>query len=109
MTESEKAIEYYRAGVENRAPQFVPCRIRLKSQVRGDFPIGHRTIAEAGEHDCHSNRWGAVSVIATNGQRLGIRPTEFDPVAWRENSATAPTTPSSSPAPQDTLPGDTRP
>lgn len=42
-------------------------------------------VAEAGEHDCYSNKWGAISVRASNGKLLGIRPTEFEPLAWREN------------------------
>lgn len=28
---------------------------------------------------------GAISVRASNGKLLGIRPTEFEPLAWREN------------------------
>ena len=79
------ALEYYRAAAEDRAPKWVPSRVRLAVLVHGDFPIGHRTIAEAGDHDCDSNRWGAVSVRATNGLMLGIKPREFEPIAWREN------------------------
>ncbi len=80
------ALDYYRAAVEDRAPAWVPSRIRLPRAVRGDFPFGHNTVAEAGEHDCDSNLWGAVSVRATNGQMLGIKPKEFQPIAWRPNS-----------------------
>ena len=78
-------VEYYRAGLEQRAPRVVPSRVRLLKRVRGDFPIGHTTIAEVGDHDCASNKWGALSVRASNGQMLGIKPSEFDPIAWREN------------------------
>ena len=77
--------EYYRAGLEQRVPRVVPSRVYLPMTVRGDFPIGHGTIAEAGEHACESNRYGALSVRATNGQMLGIKPAEFEPIAWREN------------------------
>ena len=84
------AIEYYRAGVEKRAPKWVPSRIRLDGPVRGDYPIGHRTLAEAGDHDCNSNRWGAVSVRATNGQMLGVKPAEFEPLEWRQNTPPTP-------------------
>jgi hypothetical protein len=52
--------------------------------VRGDGPFS-ATFADAGEHDCDSNRWGAISVRATNGQMLGVKPAEFDVVAWRSN------------------------
>lgn len=79
------AADYYRAGVEQRAPKWVPARVRLASQVRGDFPIGHSSVAEAGDHDCTCNKWGAVSVRAGNGKMLGLRPAEFDVVAWKAN------------------------
>ena len=84
-TDTEMALEYYRAAVEQRKPPWVPARVRLHGPVRGDYPIGHLTLAEAGDHDCESNRWGAVSVRAANGQMLGVKPTEFEPLAWRKN------------------------
>lgn len=86
MEMAKKAIDYYRAGLEHRAPQWVPSRVRLCAAVRGDPPLGHASVAEAGEHDCECNQWGAVSVLATDGKMLGIRPSEFEPVAWRENA-----------------------
>ena len=73
MTNEAAALEYYRAGLEKRAPLYVPARVRLPKMVTGDFPIGHRMVAEAGEHDCYSNKWGAISVRASNGKLLGIR------------------------------------
>ncbi len=79
------AADYYRAGVERRAPKWVPARVKLASVVRGDFPVGHTSVAEAGEHDCDCNKWGAVSVKAGNGKMLGLRPAEFDVVAWKAN------------------------
>jgi len=82
-----RALDYYRAGLEQRAPKWVPCRVLLQGPVRGDYPIGHTTLAEAGEHDCESNRYGAISVLATNGQRLGVKPAEFEPLEWRKNEA----------------------
>jgi hypothetical protein len=44
--------------------------------------------AEAGEYDCNSNGWGAVSIKASDGKMLGLRPHEFEPIAWRENEVT---------------------
>lgn len=79
------ALDYYRAGLEQRAPKWVPCRVLLEGPVRGDYPIGHTTLAEAGEHDCESNRYGAISVRATNGKMLGVKPAEFEPLEWRKN------------------------
>ena len=81
----ETGLDYYRAGLEQRAPKWVPCRVLLEGPVRGDYPIGHTTLAEAGEHDCESNRYGAISVRATNGQMLGVKPAEFEPLEWRKN------------------------
>ena len=85
LVDCRMALDYYRACLEKRAPKWVPSRVLLPCQVRGDFPVGHATMAEAGEHDCDSNRWGAVSVRATNGQMLGVRPAEFEPLEWRKN------------------------
>ena len=83
------ALDYYRAGLEHRAPKWVPSRVRFPARVRGDYPFGHTTLAEAGDHDCESNRYGALSVIATDGTLLGIKPAEFEPLEWRENTRAA--------------------
>lgn len=85
LADCRAAIEYYRAGLEKRTPKWVPTRVLLVDMVRGDFPIGQAVVAEAGEHDCYCNRLGAVSVRATNGQMLGVKPSEFEPLAWHPN------------------------
>jgi len=46
------------------------------NDVRGDFPF-QATHAPAGVYDAYVNPHGAVSVIATNGKMLGIKPNEF--------------------------------
>lgn len=79
------ALEYYQAAVEQRAPKYVPASVRLKHDVRSDFPFAPTFLARAGVHDCVCNRWGAVSVLAEDGQQLGIKPAEFEPVTWRLN------------------------
>lgn len=84
MKDTEKALNYYRAGVEGGRPDFVPARVRLSARVCGDGPF-RSTFQEPGEHDCESNQWGAVSIVATNGKMLGVRPKEFEVVAWRPN------------------------
>jgi hypothetical protein len=84
MTETEKALNYYRSAVEQNRPDFVPARVKLKARVTGDGPCA-ATMAAAGEHDCQSNQWGAISVAATNGRMLGIKPCEFEVIAWRPN------------------------
>lgn len=53
-------------------------RVVLLKEVRGDFPIGHNTIAPAGVYDAFLNPHGAVAVIAENGQMLGVKPDEFE-------------------------------
>ena len=80
-----KSLEYYRAGLEQREPKWVPSRVRLKVDVRWVPSTGAKLIAYAGEHDCDSNRHCAISVIANNGNRIGVRPCDFDPLEWREN------------------------
>lgn len=53
---------------------FLPCR------VRGDFPIGHKLVAEMGYHNAVKNQYGAVSVVLPNGQLLGVKPDEYEEV-----------------------------
>ena len=84
MTELEKALNYYQSGLENKRPDFVPARIRLPARVRGDFPF-QATVAIAGDHVCKCNQYGAVSVVATNGTILGIKPKEFEVLEWKKN------------------------
>ena len=87
------AAAYYLCAVlqntpcEQCRPPLVPSRVLLREAACGDGPF-QATVAESGEHDCSSNRWGAVSVKATNGTMLGLRLHEFEPIAWRENKVT---------------------
>lgn len=84
----EKALNYYRAAVEDGRPDFVPARVRLARRVCGDGPF--RSLrAEPGDYVCESNEWGAVSVTTSNGQRLGVKPAEFEVIEWRENLGSA--------------------
>lgn len=87
---AEAGLEYYRSGhVQNvekhpPPPRFVPSRVRLNRVVRGDGPFA-ATCAPPGDYDCTCNRWGAVSVIATNGTKLGIKLNEFEVLAFAAN------------------------
>ena len=57
-----------------------PKRLRLIKTVRGDWPIGHKTVAEAriyNPHEIQINPLGAVSVLTPNGW-LGIKPEEME-------------------------------
>jgi hypothetical protein len=51
-------------------------RVILTRTIRGDFPFQH-TKAEPGVYDAFVNPYGAVSVIANNGEMLGLKPGEF--------------------------------
>jgi len=83
---AQSAVEYFRANAENRRPEFVPSRVRLPASVRGDHPFGRSTIVLAGDYDCDANQWGAVSVKATNGHMLEIKPKQFLALEWRANN-----------------------
>ena len=85
LEEAACAVDYFSAHHFKRMPAWVPCRIKLDAQLRGDLPIGHDTTAEAGEHDCYSNGYGAMSVRATNGRTLGVKPSECQIIGWRRN------------------------
>lgn len=89
MTDLQKSEAYYKAGAmqtrKDVRPPFVPCRVRLKQRVRGDWPVGHHAQAGPGDFDCESNAYGAVSIVAENGTNLGLRLDEFEPIAWAMN------------------------
>jgi hypothetical protein len=87
LVSQAKALDYLTAGREQRAPSWVPARVMLVREVRGDFPIGHQAVAEANVYEAKCNRWGAVSVRASNGTQLGVKPGEFEVVSWRKNEA----------------------
>ena len=86
MTDEQKALAYYKAALEQRAPPWVPWRVRLTREMFGDPPWRGAGVA-AGEHLCYCNNWGAVSVLDRADKPLGLRPSEFEPIAWRESLA----------------------
>ncbi len=86
MTDQQKAAAYYKAGILKQAPPWVPATVRVLREQFGDFPF-RGAGAAAGEHECHCNRWGAVSVTDREGKQLGLRLDEFDALTWRENEA----------------------
>lgn len=60
----------------------VPMLVRLHETIRGDFPF-HKTVAGPGEYPCQVNPHGAVSVLADNGRPLGLKPGEYEVLAWK--------------------------
>lgn len=85
LHEAACAVDYFSAHHFKRMPAWVPCRIKLDKPITGDFPFGPETRAEEGEHDCDSNGYGAMSVRATNGRTLGVKPSECQIIGWRRN------------------------
>ena len=55
-----------------------PTKVHLPRLIHGDWPIGHRLIAKPGVHDAVENQHGAVSVVLSDGQLLGVKPGEFE-------------------------------
>ena len=91
MTNKDKEIAWLRAGTTQHPggswdrPLYVPSRVRLSKRITGDFPYGYTVFVEPGDYDCQCNRNGAVSVVAGHGKLLGLKPGEFEPIAWRNN------------------------
>jgi hypothetical protein len=89
MNDDQKRAAYYLcAATQERTkarPEFVPCRVMLTRRISGDWPVGHDSQIGPGEFDCTANPYGAVSVIAENGKKLGLRLDEFTPIAWVAN------------------------
>jgi hypothetical protein len=54
-----------------------PWKVQLPHPVHGDGPF-RDTRANAGIYIAHHNRYGAVSVEASNGRLLGVKPAEFE-------------------------------
>lgn len=54
--------------------------------VRPDVPFAKPdTIALVNHiYECWVNSYGAVSAICTNGERLGLKPYEFDVIEWHD-------------------------
>jgi hypothetical protein len=86
LTEAWQALEFYRSTAARQVPRWVPMAIWLPNAVRGDYPIAHKAVAEAGHHECNSNAWGAISVMTPHGA-LGIKPSEYYPTRWRRNES----------------------
>lgn len=87
LDEAARAIDYFSSHFGNRKPQWVPSRISLPVAITSDEPFeeGPEERVDAGEHDCDSNQWGAMSVSTGNGQWLGVMPNECQIIGWRRN------------------------
>jgi hypothetical protein len=79
--EDQERVRRQALEIKNREMRKPNGKIIIIREVRGDWPIGHNTIAEPGVYDAYVNPHGAVSVMASNGRMLGIKPCEFE---WLE-------------------------
>jgi hypothetical protein len=63
----------------------VPRRVLMTKTARSDIPLPRPLVATAGkEYDCWVNSHGAVAVIVGPYDSLGVKPDEFEVVAWHE-------------------------
>lgn len=64
----------------------VPLEIRMLTTVESDIPFfvsSSRRMAVFGKvYPCWVNSFGAVAAILPNGDVLGVKPDEFEVVAW---------------------------
>jgi hypothetical protein len=88
MNNQEKELLYYKIGASQsrtgKMPPFIPSRVRTQKWNRGDF-IFADIEAPPGDYACNCNKFGAVSVKASNGKMLGLRLDEFEVLEWKEN------------------------
>ena len=82
----QKLAEYYKAGAEHRMPEWIPSKIVISREVRGDM-IFASTRVGPGVHECTCNGWGAISVKAENGKMLGIKWDECEIVELTANAS----------------------
>ena len=68
----------------------VPWKIKMACTVRPDLEWlckTHGTVAVMDEiYECWVNMHGAVAAICPNGEKLGIKPAEFDVVEWHADA-----------------------
>jgi hypothetical protein len=67
----------------------VPKTVRLRCTSSSDLFMGDWLVARAmREYPVWTNSYGAVSVVFPDGKKLGLKPDEFEVVAWYENGDT---------------------
>lgn len=84
LTDDQKAAAYYKAGMLRQAPPFIPAKVRVLCEQFGGAPFRGAGVS-AGDHECTTNKWGAVSVNDRSGKLLGLRLGEFEVLVWAEN------------------------
>jgi hypothetical protein len=84
MSEAEKAAAYA-SSTGHDLPPYLPSRVRVPRLVRGFGPFSAIAV-DPGDYPCESNRFGAVSVAANGGFKLGLKPSEFEVLEWVRNA-----------------------
>lgn len=82
----------YPANFRNR----VPLKVRTVNRITPDLPQFHKILGvktdtvceENGEYYVWVNSLGAVSAILPNGEKLGLKPSEFEVIEWHQKDHT---------------------
>lgn len=68
----------------------VPAKVRPTRNVYSDFAWLRSEAAPVAYHgrdyEAWTNSYGAVSAVVEDGQKLGLRPDEFEVIEWHECS-----------------------
>jgi hypothetical protein len=58
----------------------------MATTIRPDFPFGHTgLVAVRGEeYEAWTNSHGAVCAVFSDGERLGVKPYEFEVIEWQD-------------------------
>lgn len=65
-----------------------PTRIKMLKDVRSDLPfmLGVSEVAfKDKEYNVEANPYGAVSIVFESGEKLGVKPDEFEVVEFKES------------------------
>lgn len=62
----------------------VPLKIRMNKTVNSSFVFLEKKLKAfySQEYYCHVNSFGAVSAILEDGEKLGVKPDEFQVIEW---------------------------
>lgn len=86
------ALHELKEGCPIRFARRVPKKIIMLETVRADFPFCGKTLKAriGGIYYCWTNSYGAVSAVLDDGQRLGVKPDEFQVEAWHPRTPLPP-------------------
>lgn len=95
------ALKDKAAAYPKRFGERTPKTIRMLRTVRADWPFAaSEPVKEGHEYPAWTNRYGAVCATFPNGERLGVKPAEFEIVEWFEADGTVTREPDAAPLPE---------